>query len=276
MGEIILEVSHLTYSYENAHEGEALHDVSVSVSKGEKIAIIGSNGAGKSTFFLNLNGVLTPREGAVIYRGKPVGRGQKELNSLRKNVGIVFQEADNQIIASTVFQEVSFGPMNLKLPREEVTERVEQALAYMNIESLKDRAPHYLSGGEKKRVTIADILAMKPEIIIFDEPTASLDPVNAAILEEVLEKLEKEGSTILISTHDIDFAYRWAGRLLVFADGEIIADGAPVDIFRNDEAVERARLKKPALFRMAELLQRKGLLRQDCYPKTVEELEAEL
>ena len=118
MGEIILEVSHLTYSYENAHEGEALHDVSVSVSKGEKIAIIGSNGAGKSTFFLNLNGVLTPREGAVIYRGKPVGRGKKELNSLRKNVGIVFQEADNQIIASTVFQEVSFGPMNLKLPRE--------------------------------------------------------------------------------------------------------------------------------------------------------------
>src|SRR5680860_497016 len=191
------------------------------VKEGEKIAVIGSNGAGKSTFFLTTNGVLKPDQGQISYRGTIINK--KNFKELRENIGIVFQDADNQIIASTVMAEVGFGPMNLKLPKEEVLKRVEEALTYMNILDYKDRPPHYLSGGEKKRVSIADIIAMKSDIIIFDEPTAGLDPLNAQMLEEVLGKLCSEGKTMLISTHDVDFVYRWAERAIVFCPGEIIA-----------------------------------------------------
>lgn len=137
----------------------------------------------------------------------------------------MFQDADNQIIASTVRAEVGFGPMNLKLPKDEVLKRVDEALEYMNISHLKDRPPHYLSGGEKKRVSIADIIAMKSEIIIFDEPTAALDPLNAMMLEDVLLKLGTEGKTMLISTHDVDFTYRWAERVLVLMRGKSLQMG---------------------------------------------------
>ena len=162
--------------------------VNVDIYEGEKIAVLGSNGSGKSTFFLNVDGVLTPEQGKIIYRDTVISK--KNLNELRKNIGIVFQDADNQIIASTVRAEVAFGPMNLKLPKEEVLKRVDEALAYMNISEFKDRPPHYLSGGEKKRVSIADIIAMKSEIIIFDEPTGQhWIPLNAMMLEEVLPSL---------------------------------------------------------------------------------------
>src|SRR5665648_969986 len=288
MGEPILQIKDLYYDYGNGTA--ALNGVSVDIYEGEKIAVIGSNGAGKSTFFLNTNGVLKPDQGEISYRGTIINK--KNLKELRKNIGIVFQDADNQniastvmaevgfgpmnlklpkeevlkrveealtymnildyrnrpphylsggekkrvsiadiiamkseIIASTVMAEVGFGPMNLKLPKEEVLKRVEEALTYMNILDYRNRPPHYLSGGEKKRVSIADIIAMKSEIIIFDEPTAGLDPLNAQMLEEVLGKLCSEGKTMLISTHDVDFVYRWAERTLVFCQGKIIADG---------------------------------------------------
>ena len=185
----VLEVRDLHFSYND--EKHALNGVDVKIYEGEKIAVLGSNGAGKSTFFLSINGVLKPHAGEVIYRGEKITK--KRLNHLRKNVGIVFQDADNQIIASTVMSEVAFGPMNLKLSREEVLRRVDKALDYMNITEFRDRPPHYLSGGEKKRVSIADIIAMESEVIIFDEPTAALDPLNAQMLEEVLRKMGEEG-----------------------------------------------------------------------------------
>ena len=166
----------------------------------------------------------------------------------------MFQDADNQIIASTVLAEVGFGPMNLKLPKEEVLECVEEALDYMNLQEYKARPPHYLSGGEKKRVSIADIIAMRSEIIIFDEPTAGLDPINAEILEDVLERLSLEGKTMLISTHDVDFAYRWADRVIVFCQGRIIADGTPPEIFRDEEVLKQANLKPPVLMQVYDLL----------------------
>ena len=144
----ILEVRDLHYAYND--EKHALNGVSLQIREGEKIAVLGANGAGKSTFFLSINGVLRPHRGEIFYRGELITK--KKLNHLRKNVGIVFQDADNQIIASTVMGEVSFGPMNLKLPREEVLSRVDKALSYMNITEFRDRPPHYLSGGEKKRV----------------------------------------------------------------------------------------------------------------------------
>lgn len=273
MNNIIVSVRDLRYSY--AGEREILKGINIDIHEGEKVAVVGTNGAGKSTFFLNLNGVLTPDGGQIIYRGKMMSRSKQDLMELRRAIGIVFQDADNQIIATTVMGEVSFGPMNLKLPREEVIARVDEALQYMNILDFKDRAPHYLSGGEKKRVTIADIIAMHSEVIIFDEPTASLDPFNAMMLEEVLQKLSDQQKTMLISTHDIDFAYRWAQRVIVFCEGQIIADGTPVEVFRKESVLRQANLKKPTLLEVYELLTERGLLSDDDrYPKDVEELRA--
>jgi cobalt/nickel transport system ATP-binding protein len=266
----ILRVENLYYAYGNGKS--ALDGVSADICEGEKIAVVGSNGSGKSTFFLNINGVFTPEQGKIIYRG--ITANKKNLNELRKNIGIVFQDADNQIIASTVRAEVAFGPMNLKLPKEEVLERVDRALAYMDLSDFKDRPPHYLSGGEKKRVSIADIIAMKPEIIIFDEPMAALDPVNALMLEEVLDKLGSEGKTMLISTHDVDFAYKWAERVLVFCQGKIIADGTPLEIFKNTEILKQANLKQPTLLEVYESLVKNHLLEDaKAYPKSIQEFK---
>ena len=268
MEEPMIKIKDLYYSYNG--EKNALNGINLEIHEGEKIAVIGSNGAGKSTFFLNLNGVLKAKKGEIFYRGQKITK--KNLNELRKNIGIVFQDADNQIIASTVMAEVSFGPMNLKLPREEVIARVEEALEYMNISDFKDRPPHYLSGGEKKRVSIADIIAMKSEVIVFDEPTAALDPLNAQMLEEILGKLGQEGKTILISTHDVDFAYRWAERAVVFCGGEIIADDTPLRVFQNEEVVKRANLKRPMMLDIYETLVSHHVLEKiDVYPKNVEE-----
>lgn len=269
MNQPILEIRNLSYSYSSGEV--ALDGVDLKIYEGEKIAVIGPNGAGKSTFFLNTNGVLTPDAGEILYRGTVVNK--KNLKELRKNVGIVFQDADNQIIASTVLAEVGFGPMNLKLPREEVLARVEEALDYMNLQEYRDRPPHYLSGGEKKRVSIADIIAMKSEVIIFDEPTAGLDPANAGMLEDVLERMASEGKTMLISTHDVDFAYRWADRAIVFSQGRILADGTPLEIFRNQEILKEANLKPPVLMEVYELLIKNQLIGEgDSYPRTLQGL----
>lgn len=270
MKELILKIEDLYYTYGNGKP--ALNGVSVDIYEGEKIAVIGSNGSGKSTFFLNIDGVLMPEQGKIIYKDMVINK--KNLKELRKNIGIVFQDADNQIIASTVMAEVGFGPMNLKLPKDEVLTRVNEALKYMNISHLKDRPPHYLSGGEKKRVSIADIIAMKSEIIIFDEPTAALDPLNSIMLEEVLLKLGDEGKTMLISTHDVDFTYRWAERVLVFNDGKIIADGSPLEIFQNKEILKKANLKQPTMLEVYESLVETGLLKdKKDYPKSIQEFK---
>ncbi|MEG2419357.1 MAG: ATP-binding cassette domain-containing protein [Eubacterium sp.] len=268
MQESILEIADLKYAYSG--ENAALNGITVDIRQGERIAVVGSNGAGKSTFFLNINGVLIPDEGTIRFKGQTITRNKKDLNTLRKGVGIVFQDADNLIIASTVMGEVSFGPMNLKLSRDEVVRRVDEALDYMNLMEFRDRAPHYCSGGEKKRITIADIIAMHPEVIIFDEPTASLDPLNAVMLEEVLSKLVDQGKTLLISTHDMDFAYRWAKRVIVFAGGDIIADGTPEAIFSNEDIRIKANLKKPILLDVRDAMIESGNWPQEGpYPKTV-------
>lgn len=268
MGEKLLEVKDLIYSYDGS--SRALNIDSFALEKGERLAVLGANGAGKSTFFLCLNGVLNAG-GSVYYKGTRITK--KLINELRRGVGIVFQDADKQIIASTVGAEVSFGPMNLGLERGEVEKRVDAALRYMNISDMRDRPPHYLSGGEKKRVSIADIIAMQSEIIIFDEPTASLDPVNIKLLEEVLAKLQSEDKTIVVSTHDVDFAYRWASRAVIINGGRIIADGTPEAVFCDDEKLKSSNLARPVIMELAELLKVKGVLPEGSSPKSVTELK---
>jgi len=268
MDDVILKAENIHYSYDS--DKKALKGVSLDIHEKERLVILGANGSGKSTFFLNINGVLKPERGAVYYKDRLIDKsGIKEL---RKNVGIVFQDADNQIIASSVRAEVSFGPMNLGLSREEVKKRVDDALNYMNIHHLIDRPPHYLSGGEKKRVGIADIIAMDSKIIIFDEPTASLDPKNVVIFEEALDKMSGDGKTLVISTHDIEFAYRFADRIVVFCDGNIIADGSPIDVLDNEKVLKTANLKKPILLDVFETLVEKSIVTKDIVPpRNIEE-----
>ncbi len=270
MDEPILQVRGLHYAYEE--EKYALHNVSLEIRAGERIAVLGTNGAGKSTFFLCLNGVLDPHEGEILLHGKAIDR--RTRNELREHVGVVFQNADDQIIASTVLAEISFGPMNLRLPREEVQRRVELAIRAMDLEEYRHRPPHYLSGGEKKRVSIADIIAMESEVILFDEPAASLDPAGAEMLENVLDGLSACGKTLLISTHDMDFAFRWADRVVVFSEGKIIDDGTPLAVFQNDLTVSRANLRRPAMLTVFESLRTHGMIPENAQcPRTPHELD---
>ena len=250
----LLELQNVSFSYPEA--APALRNISLKVYPGERIAVLGNNGAGKSTFFLICNGILKPQTGSLFCQGQEITPtySKKQLLELRQNVGIVFQDADNQIIASTVESEVSFCPMNLRLPLEQVQQQVDAALASMQLQTYRDRAPQNLSGGEKKRVSIADILAMQPQIILFDEPSASLDPYNTNLLEQTLHQLSQDGITMLVSTHDIDLACRFAERAIVFNDGEIIADGPINSVLHDNEIIERAGLRKPLLFAAADLL----------------------
>ena len=270
MSETILQVRDLYFSYDGS--APALDGVSLSVQAGERVAVLGANGAGKSTFFLCLNGVLTPARGEIALGGEPVGG--KARRRLCEQVGIVFQNADEQILAPTVAAEVSFGPVNLRLPREEVARRVDDALAYMELTPLRARPPHELSGGEKKRVTIADVLAMESRVLLLDEPAASLDPAGAARLEQVLARLHEGGKTLLISTHDMDFALRWADRVVVFAEGRVAADGAPAAVLRDAALLARARLRPPLLVEVVEALRGSGVWAADMgCPRTIQELE---
>lgn len=249
----LLRLEHICFRYEDKFP--ALKNVSITFQKGERIAVLGNNGAGKSTFFLCCNGILRPQSGDIFLKGQKMSSSKADIRRLRQTVGLVFQEPDTQIIAGTVGNEVSFGPMNLGLDRQEVELRITRSLAQMNLEGYENRAPHYLSGGEKKRVSIADILAMEPDMILLDEPTASLDPENVVLLEQTLKELNRAGITLVVSTHDVDFAYGFAERAVVLSRGEIIRDAGIEAVFRDDGVLRRAGLKKPLLCEVAEVLE---------------------
>ena len=246
----IIQLENVSYAYPDGPI--AVKNLSVSIGKGERVAVLGRNGAGKSTFFLLCNGILEPGEGKLFCDGQPVTHKKKDLLELRRRVGIVFQEAENQILAVTVEGEVSFGPMNLGLPLQEIEKRTGEALSSMGLHDYAQRSPQFLSGGEKKRVTIADILAMEPDLILLDEPTSSLDPENVTRLEETLDQLSEAGIALVVSTHDVDFAARFARRGLVFSQGRLIADDSLAHIFSDSALLEQASLRKPWIWQAAE------------------------
>lgn len=262
--EELIRFAGVSYAYDSGQM--ALKDCSVTVCAGEKIAVLGNNGAGKSTFFLLANGVLTPKQGTIYLEGEGVGRNTKELTRLRRQVGLVFQEPDTMIVAGTVEEEISFGPMNLRLEESEVRRRVEASIAHFGLEAFRQRAPQYLSGGEKKRVTLADALAMEPKLLLLDEPAASLDPANTRLLEENLEQLSDQGMALMVATHDVDFAWRWAQRVLLFHQGRLMADCTPEEAFGNEALLSTCGLAQPILYGAGKIL---GL---EPPPKTLEQL----
>ena len=265
----MLEVQNLKYSYNNDYQ--ALKGVSLKIDDGDMVALLGKNGAGKSTLFLHLNGIYEPDEGKVFIDGEELKYDKKSLLKFRQKVGIVFQNPDDQIFAPTVEEDVAFGPLNLGLPMEEVQDRVEEALARVGMSGTEKIAPHHLSGGQKKRVDIAGILAMKPEIMVLDEPTAGLDPQGVENLVKLLKELNDEGITIVISTHEVDLVPDYANKVFVLVDGELIAEGTPKEIFAQPEVLERAYLKIPIVTDLFQQLETEGFDMENDYPLTIEE-----
>jgi cobalt/nickel transport system ATP-binding protein len=271
MPQILFDIDQLSHRY--ADGTIALKNLSLTIEQGKKIALLGHNGAGKSTLFLHLNGTLQPTSGTIRFKGREIVYDRKSLLSLRKQVGIVFQDPDSQLLSASVIQDISFGPQNLGLSKEEVLQKVEWALKQTETEGFKDKPTHFLSLGQKKRVAIAGVLAMDPEVIILDEPTAGLDSYYSKQIMSVLDQIHKQKNTIIISTHDVNLAYQWADEIIVMHDGEIMGQGDPVTIFKQDELISNTHLEKPWIMEVFQCLIEENLLASNiAVPKSKEEL----
>ncbi|ADC47067.1 cobalt ABC transporter ATP-binding protein CbiO2 [Methanobrevibacter ruminantium M1] len=226
------------------------------MEKGEMVSLLGRNGAGKSTLFLHFNGIHQPKSGEIYIDGEKLSYGKEELMLARQKVGIVFQNPDNQLFAPTVEEDVAFGPMNLGLPIEEVEKRVKDSLEKVGMGGFEKKSPHHLSGGQKKRIAIAGILAMEPEIMILDEPTSGLDPKGASHILKLLYSLNEEGMTIVISTHDVGLVPVYSSKIFLISDGEIIKSGTPKEVFSDVETIRKADLRLPRVTHLAEILEK--------------------
>lgn len=252
----IIEAKNLSYSYDG--ETKALDNLSVSFEKGCVTAVLGGNGAGKSTLFLSLDGIIKPDGGEVLINGEPIIYKKKELNELKRKIGIVFQDPDDQLFSASVYEDISFGAVNMGLAPEEVTRRVDAAMELVGITHLKDKPTHALSFGQKKRAAVAGIIVMEPEVIILDEPTAGLDPSGVSSLMHLLEKIRTErGCTIIMSTHEIDIVPIYADRLYVMDKGRIIAGGTPEEVFSNPDLLRENNLRLPRISHLLEILKKR-------------------
>jgi len=238
MSHHIVEARSLSHAYSDGTR--ALHDVSFRIHHGESVALVGANGAGKSTLLLHLNGSLSPSGGEVRIGETPLVK--ETLRDIRRTVGMVFQDPDDQLFCPTVGDDVAFGPLNLGLGPEEVARRVAEALATVDMAQAAGKPPYRLSGGEKRRVAIATVLAMAPEILVMDEPTAGLDPRTRRQLAQLLKAF---GHTKIIATHDLDLVLDLCGRTIVLHEGAVMADGPTREIFANATLLATCHLEKP-------------------------------
>lgn len=257
MTNIQLSTENLSFTYPDGTQ--ALKNINIEIEKGEKVAIIGPNGAGKSTLFSHFNGLTEPTSGCVKIEDKPISFEKDELLKVRQKVGIVFQDPNDQLFAPTVKEDIAFGPMNLGLSYDEVEKRVEDALKMVGMENYEDKTPHHLSGGQQKRIAIAGIIAMKPELMILDEPTAGLDPNGVEKVLNIMNQLNEEGMTLIISSHDIDMISKYADKIFVLYNGEIIESGNKNKIFSDMELLKKAHLRTPITTEILYNLKESGL-----------------
>lgn len=257
MTNIQLSTENLSFTYPDGTQ--ALKNINIEIEKGEKVAIIGPNGAGKSTLFSHFNGLTEPTSGCVKIEDKPISFEKDELLKVRQKVGIVFQDPNDQLFAPTVKEDIAFGPMNLGLSYDEVEKRVEDALKMVGMENYEDKTPHHLSEGQQKRIAIAGIIAMKPELMILDEPTAGLDPDGVEKVLNIMNQLNEEGMTLIISSHDIDMISKYADKIFVLYNGEIIESGNKNKIFSDMELLKKAHLRTPITTEILYNLKESGL-----------------
>jgi cobalt/nickel transport system ATP-binding protein len=258
LSDVILEARGLVYNYDR--EVCALRGLDFTARRGRKLAVLGANGAGKSTLFLHLNGTLRPENGEIRINGQAAGYRRRELLEWRQRVGLVFQNPDDQLFAPTVEQDISFGPMNLGLDEDDVYRRVDESLLAMGIEELRERPVHSLSFGQKKRAAIAGVVAMRPEVLILDEPAAGLDPQGVGSLLAILEERHQAGTTLIMATHDVDLACAWADEVAVMRTGRVEKQGSVEEVLSDPPLLRSLDLRAPLVLEIAARLRAQGLL----------------
>ncbi len=258
--ENIIKIDNLYFQYPHGEDEEpklAIKGVSLEIEEGSFTAIIGQNGSGKSTLAKNLNGLLLPSKGAVYVSGMDT-RDEDKIWDIRQTAGMVFQNPDNQLVSAIVEDDVAFGPENIGINPVEIRARVDEALDAVKMGKYKRKAPHLLSGGQKQRIAIAGVVAIRPRCIIFDEPTAMLDPRGRKDIMEIIEKLHREGITVILITHFMDEAVK-ADRVVIMNKGQILLDGTPEHVFSQDELIRSARLDVPMAAEIAIYLRENGI-----------------
>lgn len=258
MNDIILKAENVYFSHDD--HSLSLNGLSLEIHRGRKIAFMGANGSGKSTFFLCCNGINRPSSGTIYFHGQPLDYSRKGLLDLRQKIGIIFQDPDNQLFCASVYQEISFGLLNLGFSMEKAKEIVDEIVCEMEITPYKNKPTHSLSGGQKKQVSIADILVMKPEIIIMDEPASALDPKHTRLVNQEVDKMTQQGITVMMATHDINYAFDWADEIILLKEGKVLAQGTPMEIFSQESLLQETNLEQPAALKLFQTLCKKGIL----------------
>lgn len=239
----LIEVEALSYTYPAG--SEALHDLSLSISAGSRVALVGPNGSGKSTLLRHLNGLLQPTRGRIRFRGEALRYERPALRALRQQVGLIFQDPEDQLFAATVGEDIGFGPLNLGLAPSEVKRRIASAAAATDIVDLLDRPLHTLSAGQKARAAVAGVLAMTPTVILADEPLANLDPPTQTRLLRLFDRLANSGCIILLATHDLEQAYSWADSVIALKAGRLLTQGSAYEAFGNADLLESCGWQQP-------------------------------
>ncbi|GGG22511.1 energy-coupling factor ABC transporter ATP-binding protein [Paenibacillus abyssi] len=242
----MMEVCNLRYNYPG-HGREVLRDLTIRIPKKKRTALCGHNGAGKSTLFMHMTGILQPEGGTVKWNGDPISYRNKDLQLLRRRIGLVFQDPEQQLIMNTPYEDITYGLRNAFLPEDEIRMRSNQLLKLLNLEELADVPIHRLSLGQKKRVALAGVMALEPELLLLDEPAAYLDPVSEKLLMNELNRIHAEGVTIVMATHDMNIAYAWADWLCVLHQGKCVMEGTPFEIFENAAYIKELGLETPML-----------------------------
>ena len=259
----IIKVENLSHVYSEGtpFEKTAIHNISLTIPEGEMVGIIGHTGSGKSTFIQHLNGLLKPTSGTITLDGRDIYESKQFTHDVRFRVGLVFQYPEYQLFEETVYKDIAFGPSNMKLSEEEIDERVREAAAFVRVEEeLFEKSPLELSGGQKRRVAIAGVIAMRPSVLILDEPTAGLDPGGCQqILQNICEYREKSGSTVILVSHSMDDVARIADRLVVFSKGSILMEGTPEEVFSHPDELTEVGLSVPEPTSIAMALREKGV-----------------
>jgi cobalt/nickel transport system ATP-binding protein len=268
-----LEFENLYYTYPGSHQ-RAIEGLTMAIPAGEKSVILGHNGSGKSTLLFLADGLYQPEQGMIRWCGEPLDYQRVALDRWRHKIGLAFQDPEQQLVAGTVAEDISYGLCNLRLSSREIARRLERTIADFHLQALRDFPLHHLSLGQKRRVALAGVMALEPELLLLDEPTAYLDRLQTRHLLRELERVHQQGTTIILATHDLDFAYAWGDYFWVLDRGQLVMEGRAEAIFRQRERLEALELGLPLLWEVWEALcKRDGVPSPESYPRSIEALQ---